>query len=218
MKVLHDVLEVSTNHSATYHLHHKEKPGIIESAHKTFLLRPFPKLLLLRNTFFACVVEFTTHHWYYKDKLVGNPTWTFVYIANYLYFFSGWNNLSTASLFGHNNGAYTNEPSLVTKKRELPKTPLHLVSDTFQPPFLNFSSTLSKIRPAMLRFAAISVWQLSSTLASFSSLLTSEASFNLSCAGQIIEFLSDNQALLNKKLQWQIFDKSCGLRYVKLDL
>ena len=139
-----------------------------------------------------------------------------MYAANYLCFLSGWNNLSTASLFARDGGACATEPGLVTKKGEPPRTSL-LLSDAFQPPSLIFSSTLSEMRPAMLRCAAMSAWQLSSTLASFSLLLTSEASFNLSRAGQTIEFSPNDQALLNKRLQWQITDKSRGLRYVKLD-
>ena len=74
MKPLHDLSEASTNHLATYHPHYKEKPGMTESAHKTFLLRPPPKLLSLPGASFDYVVEFATHHPHYKDKLVGNPT------------------------------------------------------------------------------------------------------------------------------------------------
>ena len=44
-----------------------------------------------------------------------------------------------------------------------------------------------------------------------------EASFDLSRAAQTVEFLPDNIAMLNKRLQWQITNKSRGLRYIKLD-
>ena len=44
-----------------------------------------------------------------------------------------------------------------------------------------------------------------------------ETSFDLSRAAQTVEFLPDDIALLNKQLQWQITNKSRGLRYVKLD-
>ena len=44
-----------------------------------------------------------------------------------------------------------------------------------------------------------------------------EASFNLSRAAQTVKFLPDNIAILNKRLQWQITNKSRGLRYIKLD-
>ena len=44
-----------------------------------------------------------------------------------------------------------------------------------------------------------------------------EASFNLFQAAQTVEFLPDDIALLNKRLQWQITNKSQGLHYIKLD-
>lgn len=44
-----------------------------------------------------------------------------------------------------------------------------------------------------------------------------EASFNLFRAAQTVEFLPDDIALLNKRLQWQITNKSRGLRYIQLD-
>ncbi len=44
-----------------------------------------------------------------------------------------------------------------------------------------------------------------------------EASFDLSQAAQTVESSSDDIALLNKRFQWQITNKSRGLRYVKLN-
>ena len=44
-----------------------------------------------------------------------------------------------------------------------------------------------------------------------------EASFNLFRVAQTVEFLPDDIALLNKRLRWQITNKSRELRYVKLD-
>ncbi len=44
-----------------------------------------------------------------------------------------------------------------------------------------------------------------------------EASFDLSRVAQTVEFPPDDIALLNKRLQWQITNKSEGLRYVKLN-
>lgn len=69
----------------------------------------------------------------YNDELASNPTQTSVCITSCLY--SGYSldslgNLSTTALFAHNNEACTIEPGLVTKKGELPRTSLHLLSDT----------------------------------------------------------------------------------------
>ena len=44
-----------------------------------------------------------------------------------------------------------------------------------------------------------------------------EASFDLSRAAQTVKFLPDDIAILNKRLQWQITNKSRRLRYIKLD-
>ena len=44
-----------------------------------------------------------------------------------------------------------------------------------------------------------------------------EASFDLFQAAQIVEFLANDIAFLNKRLQLQITNKSRGLRYIKLD-
>ena len=44
-----------------------------------------------------------------------------------------------------------------------------------------------------------------------------EASFDLSYAAQSTEFTPDDVTALNKRLQWQIDNKTRGLRYVKLD-
>ena len=44
-----------------------------------------------------------------------------------------------------------------------------------------------------------------------------EAAFNLSHAAQSIEFSSDDFALLNKRLDWQLKNKTRGLNYVQLD-
>ena len=43
-----------------------------------------------------------------------------------------------------------------------------------------------------------------------------EVSLDLSHTTLIVEFLQDNVALLDKRLQWQINNKSKGLHYVKL--
>lgn len=121
---------------------------------------------------------------------------------------------------------------------ELPRTSLYLLS--YQLPSLFFSLTLLKMRPAIFKYsliseclamsksAAISKWQLSSTLANFPLLgdfpsvkLTSEnaikevedckyltstqnlpeASFDFSHIAQTVEFFPDNIVLLSKKFE-----------------
>ena len=268
-KVLHhDMPELSTNRFAAYHPHYKEIPGMTEYAHNPSLLQPPPQLSSLPGDWSNCVVKFGTYHPHYKDKADGDPTRTFVCIANCFYFLCYWSNLSAGFFLTHNSGAYTAEPGLVTKKRESSRIlsvfaidtamlsysrfPRLYLSHHFQPPAFFFTSTLSEYVVmskgqsslmlsemhlaifkylAMLKYAAIfkyaqtSKWQSSSTLASFSLLvdyssvqLPSKASFNLSQITPKVEFLPDFINLLTKRLKWQITNKSCGLRYAKVDL
>ena len=147
-----------------------------------------------------CVVKFAAHHPYYKDKLVGNPTRSFVCAANSLYFLCNLGNLSVAFLLTCNGGACVVEPGLVTKKGEPPRTSLYLIFCPFQPPSL-LSSTLSKC-------TAISKWQHNLALASFPLLadnssvkLTNEALLGLSCITQTVKSSPNDHALLNKQLQ-----------------
>ena len=177
IKPLHNVPEANINHAAAYHPHYKEKSKISEFTYNLFLLRPPPKLVSLPNVSSKCVVKFVTCHPHYKDKFVGNSTRTFVCAANCLYFLCGWSNLSAAFFLAHDGGACTTEPGLVIEKGEPLRTFLHLLSRLLLLPSLLFSLTLSKMRPAiseylaMSKCATMSEWQLShSALASFSSL------------------------------------------------
>lgn len=108
----------------------------------------------------ASTNRFTIYHPYYKEKIVSNPTRTFVYAINYLYFLGNLDSLSTASLFAYDSRAYTTEPGPVIKKRELPRISLYLLSHLSQPLFPLFNLTI-------FEYALISGLQLSSTLASF---------------------------------------------------
>ena len=67
---------------------------------------------------------FATYHPHYKEKIVSNPTRTFVCAANCLYLYS-LNNLLAAFFLTYDGGACTAELDLVTKKGESPKTSLH---------------------------------------------------------------------------------------------
>lgn len=71
----------------------------------------------------------------YSDKLVGNPTWTFVYAASsfcFTYSLGHLGNLLTTSLFFHNCRAFVTKLNLVTKKKVLLKTFLDLISHLLQ--------------------------------------------------------------------------------------
>ena len=194
LKLLHDVLEASTNRFAAYHPHYKEKLEIVEAVYNLFLWS-LSKLISLFGISSHCIIEVITplhdvldegKHWFaiyhphYKDKFVGNLTQAFVCATNCLYFLNSWSNLSAAFFFAYNNGAYTAESSLVSKKRELLKIFLHLF---FCLPLLSsllFSLKLSKMRLAIFKClimsecATISEWQLSFlALANFSLLANS---------------------------------------------
>ena len=148
-----------------------------ESVYDPFFFRPPPKLLSLPNASSDCVVKFATYHLHFKEKIVSNPTQTFICAANCLYFsygwsnlfLCGWNNLSTAFFLAHNDGFCTAEPGLVTKKGEPPRIFIYL-SNPFQSLSLLLSSMFSKMCLAMFEYilisecATISNWQLSLTL------------------------------------------------------
>ena len=208
IKPLHDVSEASTNHFAAYHPHYKEKLGITstESA-KPFLVRPPPKLLSLPGASSDCIVKFATYHPHYKDKLVGNPSRIFVCAANCLYFLYDWKNLSAAFFLGHDSGAWIAKPGIITKKVEPPRTSLNLLSHLFQSPSLFFSLTPSEMRPAMFECL---------TMPRCTPMSECEVFPNLSHTAPTVEFLPDDISLLDKRLQWQINNKSQGIRHVKL--
>lgn len=99
----------------TYHLYYKEKLGMTKSAYNSWL--------------------------FYRNELVSNPTQTFVCAVSSLYFrycLDSFGNLSMASSFACNKGAYATQPNLISKKRKLLKTVLQF-SYPFQPLFLFFS-------------------------------------------------------------------------------
>ena len=158
IKLLHDVPKASINRFIVYHLHYKEKPGMIESTYDLFLFRPPPKLLSLFDASSDYIIKFATYHPHYKEKIISNPTRTFVCAANCLYFSygwsnffkCGWNNLSMAFFLAQNNGLYTAKLGLVTKKGELPITFIYF-SNHLQPPSLLLSLMLSKMRLAMFK-------------------------------------------------------------------
>lgn len=107
---------------------------MIKSAYKPLFLQPLLKLLsllgnlsnsivkvikLLYNVLKAKPSYFTIYYLYYKIKLIGNQTRTFVYAINYLYFLCYLSNLSAAFFLAHNSGVCIVEIGLITKKRKL---------------------------------------------------------------------------------------------------
>lgn len=80
----------------TYYLYYKIIPGITKFVHKPFVLQLPLKLLLLPIDWSNCIVKFAIYHPHFKDKVVGNLTWTFVCIINYLHFLCYLNNLLAA--------------------------------------------------------------------------------------------------------------------------
>lgn len=72
---------------------------------------------------------FATYHLQYKEKIVSNPTRTFICTVNCFYLY-GLSNLSVAFFLAHNGGGYTTKPSLVTEKEEPPRTSLYLLFHT----------------------------------------------------------------------------------------
>lgn len=137
------MLKTNTTWFTIYHPHYKGKSGITEFIYNSFLFRPPLKLLLLLGILSYYIIKvIVIYHLYYKDKLVDNPTQSFVYVANSLHFLYNWRNLLTTSLFTYNN-VYITKLSLVIKIKELPRTFLYLISCPLQALFL-FNLILSK--------------------------------------------------------------------------
>lgn len=87
-----------------------------------FLFQPPFQLLLLSDNLSNGSVKFVAHHLYYKYKFVDNLTYSFVCVANSLYFIFNLRNLLAASLFACNGSTCIAKSGLVTKKEELQKT------------------------------------------------------------------------------------------------
>lgn len=154
--------KVSITSFAIYHLYYKEKQKMTEFAYKPFLFQLLPnlidsahnhsflwslfKLLSLPDVLSDSVVKFLPQHLYYKDKLNGNQTWTFICIVGYLYLGYSLNSLGNslaAFLFAQNSSICIVESNIVIKKGELPRTILDL-SHPFQSPFLFFNLKIFK--------------------------------------------------------------------------
>lgn len=133
IKPLQNTPKASKNRFATYYLYYKEKPKITKLTYKLFFPWPLSKLILLRGILFDCIVKvITIYYLHYKDKLVSNPTQTFVYNINCLF------NFLKAFLFNCNCGICIAKPDI----EKLPKIALHLF-DLFEPLFFLFNLILS---------------------------------------------------------------------------
>lgn len=187
--------KASTILYTTYHLHYKEKFRMTKSVYKPSLLRPPPQLLSLPVTSSNYIVKvmkpfynmqetsitrFAIYHLYYKEKsrmtkFVYNHfvLWPLLKVLSFLGISSDccdWTNLSAALFLTHNSSACIAEPGM----EEPPRMSIHHISDALQPLSLMLSLTLTKMRPAMFKYLAISKcapifkWQFSSTLTNFS--------------------------------------------------
>lgn len=122
--------KASINRFIIYYLYYKEKSKIIEFIYNSFFW-PLLKFLSLSGTSSDYIVKFTIHHLYYKDKLVGNLTWSFIYIANFFHFLCNLGNISAAFLLTCNDSTCIIELGLVTKKSKSLKTFLYLIFHIF---------------------------------------------------------------------------------------
>lgn len=130
---------------STHHWNYKKKLKMIEFAYNTSFLQSSHKLLSLLGVLLNYIVKiiklpynieisnhrFTIYHPYYKKKLHGNQTQTFICNINYLYFLYGLSNLLIVFFFTYNSITYIAKSSLVTKKRKPLRTLLYLLSHFF---------------------------------------------------------------------------------------
>lgn len=127
-KVLYnDIPKLSIDRFAAYHLYYREIPWTTECAYNPLLLQQLSQLSSLFDNWSNCIIKFGTYHSYYKDKTIGNPIWTFVYVANYFQFLCYWSNFSATFFLAYNSSTYITELSM----GKLSKTSLHLFSNLF---------------------------------------------------------------------------------------
>lgn len=121
MKPLHDMPEMSNHLFTTYHLQHKKKLEIIEFICNPFLLRSLLKLILQLADSSNYIVKLAIDHPHHRKKLYSDPNRTFDYAKNSLHLLYNLGNLSVIFWFAYDGSIYIAEPSLVTKKGELPR-------------------------------------------------------------------------------------------------
>lgn len=101
---------------------------------------------------YDCIIKFPTYHQYYKD-IICNLTRTFVCTTNCLFYIYSWSNLLIA-IFTNNRDLFAIELGLVTKKKELLKTSLHLFF--YQPLSLYLSLMFLKICLIIFKYSLMS--------------------------------------------------------------
>ena len=201
MKPLYGILEAGNHWFATYHTYHKEKLGMTESIYDPCLFFRFEPLgtvgmqtndtLILADNNFA-----GTEKKAIKLAKIMTKDRKYLTPAHSLKF-------NGAPIKLDSNGIVLTKKSYVGGI--LPVTD-HATDSTS-----SRGITRKKLSPKEQYLAQ------RARSAYIASVCQSEAFFNLSRAPQTVKFLPDDIAMLNKRLQWQITNKSRGLRYIKLD-
>ena len=125
------------------------------SINQEFCIWPSSEQISLLGSSFdmpeASITWFATYHLHYKNKYVGNPSRTFVCVANCLYFLCDWRNLSAAFLLGY--AGLLNQKSL--SKKENRQELLYIFSLTFSNLRLSFLAQ----RPRKCARQCLNAWQ-----------------------------------------------------------
>lgn len=147
----------SINSFVTYYSHNKIKFKNTEFIYSLFFFWPASNLISLLGILFACIVKvFAIYYPYYKDKLIGNQTCTFVYTTNYLYFLCNCSHFLVAFFFTKNSSAWTTKTSLVNKKKKPSEFFLYFLSSFPLLLSLFFNLTFSKMYLSIFKYSAIS--------------------------------------------------------------
>ena len=201
MKPLYGVLEAGNHWFATYHIHHKDKLGMKESTYDPCLFyssglfgivgMQTDDILILADDDFASIEEDAI-----KSAKIMTKDRKYLTSAYSLKF-------NGAQIKLDSNGIVLTKESHVGG--------ILLVTDHFADSTSSRGITRKKLSPKEQYLAQ------RARGAYIASVCQPEASFDLSRAAQTVKFSPDDIALLNKQLQWQISNKSRGLRYIKLD-
>ena len=195
---LSDVPEASTTWFATHHPHYKENPGMTESAYNPFLLRQSRKRISLLVVSSDRIVKFATYHPHYKEKFgMIEPMYNPFLLRQ------------RPKLILLLRVSYDYIVKIMKLPCCEPKAGKHLFA-VYHPYYKEEYWMTNAAYDSGLRYS-------SDKLRTIAFLYELKAFFVPSYAAQTVEFLSDDQTLSNKQLQWQITNKSRGLRYVKPD-
>lgn len=200
MKPLYGVPEVGNHWFATYHTHHKEKLSMTESIYDFCFYRSNPLGIVRMQTNDTLILA--------DDVFASNEEEVIkaakIMTKDHKY-------LTSAQPIKFNGAQIKLNSDGIVLTKESHVGGILLVTGHDADSTSSRGVTSTKLSPKEQYVAQ------RARGAYIASMCQPEASFDVSCATETVEFLPDNIAPLNKRLRWQIINKSQKLYYIKLD-